>query len=161
MKKEQIIFNEISGLNPTLSHSSSLGSYVSASEKMVSEYIFKKAIKSVSENSLAYKILTSTDHFSVKQLWVITFKKKKNETYCNEIMQEYNERISKENESKNSEKSKKQENKEKSKSILDVVKSNGKKLSEYYSFLKGNKNFRKEFYSQKFSIESVNAFLAV
>ena len=160
MKKEQIIFNEISGLNPTLSHSSSLGSYVSASEKMVSEYIFKKAIKSVSENSLAYKILTSTDHFSVKQLWVITFELAKNESYCNEIIGEYNERISKENERKNFEKSKKQENKENSKNILDEVKKNGKKLSEYYSFLKGNKNFRKEYYSQKFSIESVNAFLA-
>ena len=55
---------------------------------------------------------------------------------------------------------KKQENKENSKGILEEVKKNGKKLSEYYSFLKGNKLFRKEYYSQKFSIESVNAFLA-
>ena len=160
MKKEQIIFNEISGLNPTLSHSSSLGSYVSDSEKMVSDYIFKKVIKIVPENSLAYKILTSTDHFSEKQLWVITFELSKNEKYSNEIMEEYNERISKSNTRKDFEKSKKQENKENSKNILEEVKKNGKKLSEYYSFLKGNKNFRKEYYSQKYSIESVNAFLA-
>lgn len=161
MKKEQIIFSEISELNPTLSHSSSLGDYVSDSSRMVSEDLFKKIIKSIPENSLAFQILTNTDHFSEKQLWTITFELAKNENYCNEIMEEFYERNSREFEKRNSEKLKLQQNKENSKNILDEVKKNGKKLAEYYAFVKKNKKFRKEFYSQKFSMESVNAFLAI
>ena len=96
MKKEQIIFSEISDLNVQMTYSSSLGSYVSESSKMVSEDIYKKIIKSIPENSLAYQILTNNDNYSEKQLWIITFELLKNENYCNEIMEEFYERNSRE-----------------------------------------------------------------
>lgn len=166
MKKEQIIFSEISDLNVQMSYSSSLGSYVSESSKMVSEDIYKKIIKSIPENSLAYQILTNTDHYSEKQLWVITFELLKNENYCNEIMEEFHERNSREftkkiiKKDRQNLKLQKKENQKENKKMLDIVESNGKKATEYYAFLLKNKNFCEELKSQKFSIESVNAFLA-
>jgi hypothetical protein len=166
MKKEQIIFSEISELNTTLSHSSSLGSYVSESSRMVSEYIYKKIIKSIPENSLAFQILTNNDNYSEKQLWIITFELLKNENYCNEIMEEFYERNSREftkkiiKKDRQTLKSQKKENQKENKKMLDIVESNGKKATEYYAFLLKNKNFCEELKLQKFSIESVNAFLA-
>jgi len=50
-------------------------------------------------------------------------------------------------------------NKEATQSVLDYVKSNGYKLADYYSFLKSNKKFAKEFYSKKFTMESANEFM--
>lgn len=166
MKKEQIIYSEILGLNTTLSHSSSLGSYVSDSSRMESDYLFKKIIKSIPENSLAFQILTNTDHFSEEQLWTITFELAKNEGYCNEIMEEFYERNSREftkkiiKKDRQTLKLQKKENQKENKKLLDIVESNGKKVTEYYAFLLKNKNFCEELKLQKFSIESVNAFLA-
>jgi hypothetical protein len=50
-------------------------------------------------------------------------------------------------------------NKEATQSILDLVKSNGYKLADYYQFLKTTKKYAKEFYSKKFTMESANEFM--
>jgi hypothetical protein len=50
-------------------------------------------------------------------------------------------------------------NKEATQSVLDLVKSNGYKLADYYQFLKTTKKYAKEFYSKKFTMESANEFM--
>ena len=50
-------------------------------------------------------------------------------------------------------------NKAATQSVLDLVKSNGFKLADYYAFLKKNKKYAKEFYSKKFSAESAKEFM--
>ena len=50
-------------------------------------------------------------------------------------------------------------NKAASADVLGQVKAAGKKLADYYEFVKNDKRFAKEFYSKKFTQESVNAFL--
>ena len=50
-------------------------------------------------------------------------------------------------------------NKAATQSVLDLVKSNGFKLADYYEFLKKNKKYAKEFYSKKFTTESAKEFM--
>jgi hypothetical protein len=50
-------------------------------------------------------------------------------------------------------------NKEASSDVLAQIKSAGKLLKDYYAFVKSNKQFAREFFSKKFTQESVNAFL--
>lgn len=52
-------------------------------------------------------------------------------------------------------------NKEASSDVLSQVKAAGKKLGDYYSFVKSNKQFAREFFSKKFTQQSVSAFLAI
>lgn len=52
-------------------------------------------------------------------------------------------------------------NKDASSDLLAQVKKSGKKLADYYSFVKSNKQFAKEFYSKSFSQKSVDAFLSL
>lgn len=52
-------------------------------------------------------------------------------------------------------------NKEASSPVLASVKSAGKKLGDYYSFLKSNKKFAREFFSKKFTQESANIFISL
>jgi hypothetical protein len=52
-------------------------------------------------------------------------------------------------------------NKEATQSVLDLVKSNGYKLADYYSFLKSNKKYAKEFYSKRYTMESANEFMNI
>lgn len=50
-------------------------------------------------------------------------------------------------------------NKEASSSVLATVKLSGRNLKDYYAYVKGNRKYAKEFYSKKFTAESVAAFL--
>ena len=50
-------------------------------------------------------------------------------------------------------------NKAASADVLAQVKQAGKKLADYYSFVKSNKSYAKEFYSKKFTQASVDAFI--
>ena len=51
-------------------------------------------------------------------------------------------------------------NKEASSDVLAQIKSAGKLLKDYYAFVKSNKQFAREFFSKKFTQESVNVFLS-
>jgi len=156
------IFNHIQMINPTTSVISSLGSYVSDSAQMVADRVMSKVIDAVSKDSLAYKIITSQNGaFSEKQLWVITFECMKNKDFCNTII-EQNARIeAKQNQKREASKNKLSANKKASSDVLAMVKNSGKKLGDYYAFIKSNKNFKNEFFSKKFTSESVNSFLAI
>lgn len=61
----------------------------------------------------------------------------------------------------NESKTKLNANKQASADVLAAVKSAGKKLGDYYAFVKSNKKFAREFFSKKFTIESVDAFLSI
>lgn len=155
------IFNHIQKLNPEVSEVSSLGSYVSQSAQMVSDSLFNEAIESVSTDSLAYSILIKRNLLSEKQLWVISFELQKNQVYASKLKKENDYTEARYQQKKDESKQKLTANKENSQSLLDQVKSNGRKLADYYLFVKSNKKFAKEFYSKKFTQESVNSFLSL
>ncbi len=154
------IFNEIDGLNPQTSTISSLGSYVSQSSKMVSDSIYKEVLGFLPKDSLAYKILTSSERYTEKQLWVISYELERNAEFNKMVSERISIREAKSNAKLAASKSKLQANKAASQSILDYIKANGKKLADYYKFVKKNKKYSREFYSKKFTIESANEFLA-
>jgi len=155
------IYNEIKGINPSISTISSLGDYVSNSAQMVADSIYKECIMNVPEDSLAYKILFGNNSrgYSEKQIWVIAFELLKNEEYASKIGADIERRNMISNQKAEESKTKLTANKSASQPVLDFVKSNGKKLADYYSFLKKNKQFAREFYSKKFSNESALQFI--
>lgn len=154
------IFNEIEGLNPQTSTISSLGSYVSQSSQMVSDSIYKEVLSFLPKDSLAYKILTGSERYSDKQLWAISYELEKNSEFNKMVSERIAIREAKTNAKLEASKSKLQANKAGSQSILDYIKENGKKLADYYEFVKKNKKYSREFYSKKFTIESANEFLS-
>lgn len=154
------IFNHIQGLNPKQSTVSSIGSFVSASSQMVADNLHKEIIGYIPSDSLAYKILSSTqEFFTEKQLWVISFELAKNSEFCSKLEEEVKIREAEANQRKQASNDKLKANKENSSDVLSQVKEAGLKLGDYYSFVKSNKKFAKEFYSKKFSQESVNEFI--
>ena len=154
------IFNEIEDLNPQISTISSLGSYVSQSSQMVSDSIYKEVLGFLPKDSLAYKILTSSERYTEKQLWVISYELEKNSEFNKMVSERISIREAKSNAKLEASKSKLQANKANSQSILDYIKENGKKLADYYNFVKKNKKYSREFYSKKFTIESAKDFLS-
>jgi hypothetical protein len=52
-------------------------------------------------------------------------------------------------------------NKQASSDVLSQIKSAGKLLKDYYTFVKSNKQFAREYFSKKFTQESVNIFLSI
>jgi hypothetical protein len=154
------IFNNIKGINPSISTVSSIGNFVTAQAEQTAEYVLRETIKHLPEDSLAYKIATTHNGtFSEKQIWIIAYELLKNETYCNEL-QKWNDEIQAKNDAKrNDSKAKLTANKESAQPVLDFVKQNGKKLGDYYTFLKSNKTFKKEFFNKKYTMESAQAFI--
>jgi hypothetical protein len=156
------IFNHIQMINPTTSVISSLGSYVSDSARIVADSVMAKVIDAISKDSLAFKIITSQNgNFSEKQLWVIAYECLKNQDFCNAIIEEDAKIEAKQNQKREAEKNKLAANKEASANVLAMVKNSGKKLGDYYSFVKTTRPFKSEFFSKKFTFESANAFLAI
>ena len=154
------IYNRIEGLNPSLTTISSLGSFVSQSQRMVQQSIYNEVIKNIPVDSLAYTILTSSDSYSSKQIWVIAYELMKNEAYVAIVTEEINRAGLIANRKEEERKNKLASNKAGSQSVLDFIKENGKLLKDYYAFVKKNKQFAREFYSKKFTFESAEAFLS-
>lgn len=153
------IYNEIKGLNPDSSTISSLGSFVSQSSQMACDSLYKEVISYLPTSSLAYSILTSSQRYSEKQLWVIAFELEKNEEYNVLVSNRIELREARVNAKIDAQKSKLSANKENSQNVLDFVKQNGYKLADYYSFVKGTRKYANEFYSKKFTMESANNFI--
>ena len=109
----------------------------------------------VNPNSLAAKILDTDKHLTVKQLYVIAYELLKNAEYCAEVDAEIAEAKAKVAATN----AKLAANKAASADALAQVKQAGKLLKDYYAWLK-NSNYKKEFYSKKYTQASVNAFLA-
>jgi hypothetical protein len=85
------IFNEISGLNPSTTTVSSIGTFVSNISQQISDGLRRDVLKHLPNDTLAYKITMDTDHFSAKQLWVIAYELLKNADYCDKLAKENEE----------------------------------------------------------------------
>lgn len=161
MKTTKQIFNYIQGMNPSTSTVSSIGTFVSNMNQQIADSLVSEIIGALNESTLAYKIATTASKFSEKQLWVIAFELEKNAEFTSKIVNFYNEIEAKSNAKMEASKAKLTANKEASSNILVSVKNAGKKLGDYYEFVKSNKKYAREFYSKKFSTESVNEFLSI
>lgn len=153
------IFNSIQDLNPNSSTVSSLGTFVTEQAREMAEMAQKEVLSNVSESSLAHKILMKSETFTEKQLWVIAYELLKNDAYTTKLGSEIAEREAKENAKIQASKDKLANNKATTQNVLDYVKGNGKLLKDYYSFLKSNRQYKKEFFSKKFTMESANEFI--
>lgn len=161
MATVQDIFNYISSMNPKESVISSMGTFIDKSSQDLADGINNEVIGALPQDTLAYKIATSlTDRYTDKQLWVIAFELKKNATFLAKIEKFYSELNRKSNAKIEASKAKLTANKEASSDVLAMVKNSGKKLGDYYKWLNTSGNaFRKEFFSKKYSIESVTTFI--
>ena len=156
------IFDYISGMNPSVSTISSLGSFVSEMSQQVADNIKDEVVSALTdERSLAYKIATTSERFSDKQLWVIAYELVKNEEFAGKVAEFYARINAKAAAKAEASKAKLAANKAGSQSVLDFVKSNGRLLGDYYKFIKASKLYKKEFFSKKYTMESANAFLAI
>jgi len=153
------IFSEIQILNPIVSTVSSLGSFVTEFDQSVSDMVARDLMVFIPENTLAYKIISTSTRFTDKQLWVIAFELEKNEDYATKLGEKLAIENAREEAKRQESKSKLANNKADTQNVLDYVKENGKLLKDYYSFLKSSKQYKKEFFSKKFTMESANEFL--
>jgi hypothetical protein len=153
------IFSEIQTLNPIVSTVSSLGSFVTEFNQSVSDMVARNLMVFIPENTLAYKIISTSTRFTDKQLWVIAFELEKNEDYATKLGEKLAIENAREEAKRQESKSKLANNKADTQNVLDYVKENGKLLKDYYSFLKSSKQYKKEFFSKKFTMESANEFL--
>ena len=108
----------------------------------------------VADGTLAAQLLESDAHLSVKQLWVIAYALEKNAEYCSKV----DEINAVANAKRAASKAKLKANKEASNDVLAEVKAAGKLLKDYYAWLKAS-NYKREFFSKKYTKESVNAFI--
>jgi hypothetical protein len=100
--------------------------------------------------------------FSEKQIWVIAYELMKNSDYVADLTASLEKSASKAKAKNDASKAKLSANKEAAADVLAAVKSAGKKLGDYYKWLNTNGNpFRSEFFSKKYSENSVNSFLAI
>ena len=154
------IFDYISGMNPNVSTISSMGSFVSSFNSQVADGIKNEVVSSLSEGTLAHKIATTAETFTEKQLWVIAYELIKNEEFSQKVGEFYARINRKEIAKAEASKQKLAANKANSQSVLDYIKESGRLLKDYYTFVKTSKQFKKEFFSKKFTMDSANAFLA-
>ena len=155
------IYNRIENLNPELTTVSSLGSFISQSDRMVQENIYAEVVNNIPEGSLAYKILTGSTRYTSKQIWAIAYELLKNKAYVAKVSVDVNKADAIAKQKADDNKAKLNANKQGSKAVRDFVKANGGLLKDYDAFVKSNKQFAKEFFSKKFTMESASAFLNI
>ena len=89
------IFDDIKAINPNVSEISSLGSFISEQDRQVAESVRVKVLKYLPDNSLASKILKTSNKLSDKQLWAVAHELQKNEDYVSDLS-ERNEKLKRE-----------------------------------------------------------------
>jgi hypothetical protein len=161
MNNAKQIFAFIQDLNPNTTCISSIGEFVTNQNADLADQALQEVLQYLPEASLAYKIASTSSRFSEKQLWVIAFELVKNPEYSAMVAEYYAKRERIANAKADAQKSKLQANKDASGDVLASVKQAGRKLADYYQFVKSNRQFAREFYSKKFTPSSVNAFLAI
>ena len=151
------IFEKVQGINPK---TNSYG-YVDSSSEQHANFLFGQFYALVPEGSLAKKIMVDQKGtFSDKQLWVIAYELMKNEAYVNELQAESDKVATKAAARAIEAEEKAAAQKEANTNVLAEVKSAGRKLGDYYAWVKGNKKYAREYYSKKYTAESVKMFLA-
>ena len=156
----KLVFDELNYLNPRCENG-----YPSQSDDMMADITYRdahQALYMTAPNSLAYKILTDNKgRFSAKQLWVIAYELVKIDAYTAKIVEAHERELRRIEGAKNSAKAKLAANKEASADVLATIKAAGKKLADYYKFLNSVKDYRKEYYSKKYSMNSAQAFISL
>ncbi len=79
------VFYDIQSLNPSTSTISSLGTFVSSQNQQLADAEAKKIMSYLPKESLAYKIVSTANKFSDKQLWVIAYELVKNKEYQKDL----------------------------------------------------------------------------
>jgi len=72
------IFEYIKGMNPGTSTVSSMGTFVDGMHQQVADRIVSEVTAALPKDSLAHKIATTSEHYTEKQLWVISYELMKN-----------------------------------------------------------------------------------
>lgn len=157
----KLVWNELNYLNPRCENG-----YASQSDDMMQDITYRAAHQAFCENgkedSLAYKILVGNKgRYTAKQLWVIAYELEKIASYTAAIIAAEEREIKRRESDKNKQEFKLAANKAASADVLAAVKAAGKKLGDYYKFLNSVKEFRKEYYSKKYSMTSAQAFIAM
>lgn len=153
------IFSRIQRVNPRVSIVSSLGSFVTGENRTLMENFRNKIETYIGNDTLAYKILRSgRDFLTEKQIWVIAYELQKNAQFCTEMANEIAKEEAERREDEEYRKSKLKANKAASQVVLDTIKGEKLLLKNYYSWLKSS-NFKREFYSKKYSMDSAMAFI--
>ena len=165
------IYNSISGINTRKSTVSSLGTFVTQDNLNFSENKIRELRGFVGKDTIASKILNSDSNYSTRggfqfsenQQFAIANELKKNKKFVANVAREKQleeRRNIFERAKKLSSKNKVSANKANAQSNLDNIKSQGKKLGDYYKWLnKSGNKYRSEFFSKKYSESSVNEFL--
>ncbi len=164
------VFEEISLINTTTNTVSSLGTYASEMSIQISGDEIRRLKNMVPENSVAFKILDGAEEnnlnlrrgysFSDKQKWAISYELLKNKDFVKNIGKKIYKRNADAASKQHEQRAKLAKNKAGSQSHLDQIKANKKKLGDYYKWLNTRDNqYRKEYFSKKYSAASVNAFL--
>lgn len=152
------IFEMIQVINPSSMSVSSMGRFVTPENEAIASFARKELAQYLPESSLAYKIISSSERFSEKQIWVIAFELVKNAEYCEMVDNKMAVAAAQAAAKKARSAAKLAGNKAASADVLAKVKEAGKLLKDYYAWLKKSQ-YKKEFFSKKFTEESVNAFL--
>lgn len=82
------IFADVSGVNAGTTTVSSIGTFVSDSQRMIADARYKEIIGYIPKESLAFKILTDTKgNLSEKQRWVVAYELNKSDAYKDSLAQ--------------------------------------------------------------------------
>lgn len=156
MTTPQIIFNAIRDVNNTEFYATR-----SSVRQIIADERREEVAQFVPAGTLAHKIINETQvKLTDKQLWVIAFELEKSAPeFVAAAVAAFEAREAEKKAEEAARKAKLAANKEAAADVLAAVKAAGRKLADYYSFLKGSKAFAREFYSKKYTAESVAAFL--
>lgn len=152
-----LVFDYIQGINANSSTMSSIGTFVTAQAQQVADMNVRDIVSVLIENdkkeTLAFKILSSpSTFFSEKQIWVIAFELVKIDSFVVLVSDFYAK--------KEASKNKLAANKEASSDVLAQIKNAGKKLGDYFIWVKKS-SFKKEFFNKKYSQQSVSEFISL
>lgn len=154
MKAINHLFNYASMMNPSVSEVSSIGTFVSASSRQLADAVSNEIFAELPEGSLAHKIMkSSTGRFTDKQLWVIAFELQKNDEFTKKVVDFYEQPTWQE--VKKAAKREKEGNE--SNEAKAIVKNAGRKLDDYYNYLKVN--YKREYYSKRYSVYTATNFV--
>jgi len=115
------IYNYIQGLNPSSVTISSMGNVIDANHQQLADSKRMEVMSALNQDTLAYKIASTADRFSAKQLWVIAFELEKSADFVNVVSEFYNE-LQMEREADRAHKSAKRQAKKESKKQVEEVK---------------------------------------
>jgi hypothetical protein len=79
------IFEYIKGMNPGTSTVSSMGTFVDSMHQQMADNTISEVTAALPKDTLAYKIATTAESFSEKQLWVIAYELMKNAEFVAKV----------------------------------------------------------------------------